>query len=41
MQGFERSDRQLLDTAARAGYLVAAGSMFALLAAHLAEVFSD
>ena len=39
MQGFERSDRQLLDAAALAGHLVPAGSMFAFLAAHRAEVF--
>ena len=41
MQGFERADRQLLDAAALAGHLVPAGSMFALLAAHRAEVFPD
>ena len=41
MQGFERADRQLLDTAALAGHLVPAGSMFAFLAAHRAEVFPD
>jgi hypothetical protein len=41
MQGFERSDRQLLDAAALAGHLVPAGSMFAFLAAHRAEVFPD
>jgi Transposase DDE domain/Transposase domain (DUF772) len=39
MQGFERSDRQFLDAAALAGHLVPAGSMFAFLAAHRAEVF--
>jgi hypothetical protein len=39
MQGFERADRQLLDAAALAGHLVPAGSMFAFLAAHRAEVF--
>jgi Transposase DDE domain/Transposase domain (DUF772) len=41
MQGFERSDRQLLDAAALAGHLVPAGSMFAFLAGHRAEVFPD
>jgi hypothetical protein len=41
MQGFERADRQLLDAAALAGHLVRAGSMFAFLAAHRAEVFPD
>ena len=41
MQGFERSDRQLLDAAALAGHLVPAGGMFAFLAAHRAEVFPD
>jgi Transposase domain (DUF772) len=41
MQGFERVDRQLLDAAALAGHLVPAGSMFAFLAAHRAEVFPD
>jgi DDE family transposase/transposase-like protein DUF772 len=41
MQGFERSDRQLLDAAALAGHLVPAGSMFAFLAVHRAEVFPD
>jgi hypothetical protein len=41
MQGFERADRQLLDAAALAGRLVPAGSMFAFLAAHRAEVFPD
>ncbi|HEY3957166.1 MAG TPA: IS1182 family transposase [Streptosporangiaceae bacterium] len=39
MQGFERADRQLLDAAALAGHLVPAGSMFAFLAGHRAEVF--
>src|SRR5260370_25416994 len=37
MQGFERMDGELLDTAV--GQLVPAGSMFAFLAAHRAEVF--
>jgi hypothetical protein len=41
MQGFERADRQLLDTAALAGHLVPAGSMFAFLAGRRAEVFPD
>ena len=41
MQGFERADRQLLDTAALAGHLVPPGSMFAFLAAHRAGVFPD
>src|SRR6516165_4858982 len=39
MQGFERADRQFLDAEALAGHLVPAGSMFAFLAAHRAEVF--
>jgi hypothetical protein len=41
VQGFERADRQFLDAAAVAGHLVPAGSMFAFLAAHRAEVFPD
>ena len=41
MQGFERMDRELLDAAALAGHLVPAGSMFAFLAAHRADVFPD
>jgi Transposase domain (DUF772)/Transposase DDE domain len=41
MQGFERMDRQLADVAALAGHLLPAGSMFAFLAAHRAEVFPD
>ena len=41
MQGFERVDRQLADVAALAGHLVPAGSMFAFLAGHRAEVFPD
>ena len=41
MQGFGRMDRELLDAAAVAGHLVPAGSMFAFLAAHRAEVFPD
>ncbi len=39
MQGFERTDGDLLDTGV--GHLVPAGSMFAFLAAHRAEVFPD
>src|SRR5271169_5104890 len=39
MQGFERMDGGLLDAAV--GQLVPAGSMFAFLAAHRAEVFPD
>jgi hypothetical protein len=41
MRGFERADRQLLDAAALAGHLVPAGSVFAFLAGHRAEVFPD
>ncbi len=41
MQGFERMDRQILDAEMLAGHLVPAGSMFAFLAAHRAEVFPD
>jgi IS5 family transposase len=41
MQGFERMDRQVTDAGALAGHLVPAGSMFAFLAAHRAEVFRD
>jgi IS5 family transposase len=41
MQGRERADRQLLDAAALAGHLVPAGSMFAFLAEHRAQVFPD
>ena len=41
MQGFERMDRQLADAAALAGHLIPAGSMFAFLAGHRAEVFPD
>ena len=41
MQGFERMDRQLTDVAALAGHLIPAGSMFAFLAEHRAEVFPD
>ena len=41
MQGFEGTDRKLTDAAAVAGRLIPAGSMFAFLAAHRAEVFRD
>src|ERR1700757_1702493 len=41
MQGFERADRQPLDAGMVAGHLIPAGSMFAFLAAHRAEVFRD
>jgi Transposase domain (DUF772)/Transposase DDE domain len=41
MQGFERVDRQLTDVVALAGHLIPAGSMFAFLAEHRAEVFPD
>jgi Transposase DDE domain/Transposase domain (DUF772) len=41
MQGRERADRALLDAAGLAGHLVPAGSMFAFLAGHRAEVFPD
>jgi IS5 family transposase len=41
MQGFERADRQLLDAGKLAGHLIPAGSMFAFLAGHRAEVFRD
>jgi len=41
MQGFERMDRQLTDVVALAGHLIPAGSMFAFLAEHRAEVFPD
>jgi IS5 family transposase len=41
VQGFERSGGELLDAAALAGHLVPAGSMFAFLAAHRAEMFAD
>ena len=39
MQGFGRIDRQPLDAEMLAGHLIPAGSMFAFLAAHRAEVF--
>jgi IS5 family transposase len=41
MQGKERPDRQLLDAQALVGHLVPAGSMFAFLAAHRGELFTD
>jgi hypothetical protein len=41
MQGFDRAGGELLDAGALAGHLVPAGSMFAFLAAHRAEVFPD
>src|SRR5271166_276693 len=41
MQGFERRDGQVLDAQRLAGHLIPAGSMFAFLAAHRAEVFPD
>jgi hypothetical protein len=41
MQGKERVDRQLLDAGALVGHLVPAGSMFAFLASHRGELFTD
>jgi hypothetical protein len=41
MQGKERAGRQLLDAQALVGHLVPAGSMFAFLAAHRGELFTD
>jgi transposase len=41
VQGVERQDRKLLDTAALVGHLVPQGSMFAFLATHRGEVFPD
>jgi Transposase DDE domain/Transposase domain (DUF772) len=41
MQGFGRADGQLLDAGTVAGHLIPAGSMFAFLAAHRAELFPD
>jgi IS5 family transposase len=41
VQGFERMDREFTDAELLAGHLVPAGSMFAFLAAHRAEVFPD
>jgi hypothetical protein len=41
MQGRERVDRQLLDAQALVGHLVPAGGMFAFLAAHRRDLFTD
>src|SRR5450755_5085512 len=41
MQGFERMDREFTDAELLAGHLIPAGSMFAFLAEHRAEVFPD
>ena len=41
MQGFERTDGQVPGAQRLAGHLIPAGSMFAFLAAHRAEVFPD
>ena len=41
MQGRERMDRQLPDAQALVGHLVPAGSMFAFLAAHRQDLFTD
>ncbi|MCX2935033.1 IS1182 family transposase [Mycobacterium sp. CVI_P3] len=41
MQGMERPDRELLDARALVGHLVAPGSMFAFLADHRQDLFSD
>ena len=41
MQGVEGLDRELWDAGEVVGHLVAAGSMFAFLAAHRGEVFPD
>ena len=41
MQGFERAGRRPLDAGMLAGHLIPAGSMFAFLVAHRAEVFRD
>ncbi len=41
MQGVERPDRELLDAQALVGHLVAPGSMFAFLADHRLDLFSD
>jgi transposase len=41
MQGVERPDRDLLDAQALVGHLVAPGSMFAFLADHRLDLFSD
>ena len=41
VQGITRSDRELLDAQALVGALVPAGSVFAFLAEHRQELFSD
>ena len=41
VQGITRSDRELLDAQALVGELVPAGSVFAFLAEHRQELFSD
>jgi hypothetical protein len=41
MQGVERMDRELLDAQALVGHLVSPGSMFAFLAEHRQDVFTD
>jgi Transposase domain (DUF772)/Transposase DDE domain len=41
MQGTERAGRQLLDAQPLVGHLVPAGSMFAFLAAHRRDLFTD
>ncbi len=41
MQGVEGPDRELWDAAQVVGHLVPAGSMFAFLAGHRAEVFPE
>ena len=41
MQGRSRRDRELLDAGEMAGHLVPAGSVFAFLAEHRAELFPD
>jgi hypothetical protein len=41
VQGRSGSDRELFDTASLAGHLVPAGSVFAFLAEHRAEIFPD
>ena len=41
MQGIEKPDRELLDAAAVCGHLVAADSVYALLAQHRDRLFPD
>jgi hypothetical protein len=41
VQGFTRSDRELLDAQALVGELVPSGSVFAFLAEHRHELFPD